>query len=380
MSFRRSEGTVGVEYELQLVDAETLDLVDGASRVLDRFTDNGFVKPEYIRSTIEITTPVCTSVSEIDRALRSELVAVSRVCEAQGMRLCAAGTHPFCRRLSTITALPRYQRMAGEFGILAEAQATLALQIHVGMASAAEAVRALHELHACLPMLLALSASSPFWHGYDTGFVSWRHRLLAANRTSGIPPRFRTWSAIESFFAAGQRSGVIEGWRDVHWDLRPRPDYGTVEIRIMDAVPTVTEAVALAAFARALTLYLVRTPPSRRPGGWPRPLPHWLEKENLFRASHLGLDARYVADARGEVVRPLREIAAAAVDVVSPIAHELGDSAHLELMHARVMCAPSHRRQRDDYALSQSLRAVVRNLARELRSDLEGVNDRRESA
>lgn len=370
MSYRWSDGTVGVEYELQLVDAATMDLVDGAPALLERFEGSPYVKPEYVQSTIEVITPVCERIEGVERALRSLVGQVWQVCEGLGMWMCGAGTHPFCRRFVPVTPLPRYQRTAAESGILAGGQVTLALQVHVGVRSAREAIVAMQGLHSLLPMLLAVSASSPFWLGYDTGYASWRNRMLAVNRTYGPPPRFETWSDVEALFETARRTQLLESWRDIHWDVRPRPDFGTIEVRVMDSVPTITEAAALAAFVRALTIYLIRTPPSRRPRALAHPLPRWLERDNEFRCSRLALDAQWVADPQGHTIHPLHEIVGATVEAVAPVARELGDADYLAFFAAHMMGNPSHARQRRVFAQTGSTREVVASLVQELGSEL----------
>jgi carboxylate-amine ligase len=285
------------------------------------------------------------------------------------MELCGGGTHPFSRRLGTVTPLSRYQAMAARTGILGQLKVTFALHVHVGVGSARDALVAMQGVRACLPLLVALSASSPFWFGYDSGHASWRQRILASDRTYGIPPHFRRWRDVEGFFDTAHRAGILSSWRDIHWDLRPRPDFGTVEIRVMDAPPTLSESTAIAAFARALTVYLLRTPASQRPPLLPRVLPRWLEIENHFQAARLALDAEYV-DASG-AVRPLRDILDATLEAISATGDELGDGDYLAQLHPRVTRDPSHARQRRVYRETGSTRAVVADLAHQFSVDLD---------
>ena len=369
MRFRSSPDTVGVEYELLLVDADTLELVDRALPIVERFGGDEHVKPEHIQSTIEVTTPVCERVEQVDRTLRKRLRAVREVCGEFGVRAVGAGTHPSCQRLATITPLPRYLGMAEHTGLVGRMQITTALQVHVGVTSGQEALAAMNELRSYLPLLLALSASSPFWMSHETGFASFRQRLMAMGRTNGMPPHFSRWSEVEDLFFVGERAGSLSGWRDVHWDLRPRPDYGTIEIRTMDTAATASEASVLAAFARALTTYLLRTPPRSRPSALMRPLPSWLERHNEFQASRLALDAECVADTDGRVVR-LRELLAIVLEEVGPIAEALGDGEFLRSLPSRFVETPNHTRQRLVRDRTGSMREVVGALARELDADL----------
>jgi carboxylate-amine ligase len=369
MKFRPSEGTVGVEYELQLVDDDTMKLVDGIVPLLACMPSTPYVKPEATQGVVEILSPPCTGVDAVARSLGGLMTEVRAACQRLHMRLSGGGTHAACRRLGAITPLPRYQALWSRIGILGQTVVSFSLQVHVGLASAEQAATAMQELRGFLPVLIALSAGSPFWQGRDTGHAAFRHRLLATGRNYGIPPRFQSARDIEEFFAAADHAAVMRSWRDVHWDIRPRPDFGTVEIRVMDSPATLTEALGLAAFARALTVYLLRTPAARRSRLLPVPLPDWMERENHFQAAHLALDAPYVCGGH-LALRKLGDVVDASLDAVWPTADELGDGAFLAALASRRDRAASHARQREVYRRQRSLREVVAALTREFDDDL----------
>lgn len=287
--FRRSELlTLGAEWELQLLDRKRLDLSNKILHLLKAFPEANWVKPEFIQSCVEITSPVCSDADQLYQSLKAVLSRLRERAGALGLRLCGGGTHPFCRRLALITPLPRYLQQKRRYGLLARSQITFATHIHLGLPDGETAIRLMRRLRRFLPLLVGLSAASPFWRGYETGFASYRLRILAAGRSYGLPPDFESYEAFCRFFELARRTHMFETFRDPHWDLRPHPDFGTLEVRIMDSQLTLEEVVALATFLQTLAGELLeREPPLS-------PLPWWLEKENLFQASRGGLLARAV--------------------------------------------------------------------------------------
>lgn len=370
MDFRPSNPlSVGMELELQLLNRDSLDLRDGILPLLELLPDNPYVKPEYIQNTVEIASRVCHDLDELEAHVKAVACEISTQCESLNMVLCAAGTHPFGRQLALITPFPRYLRMEKEEGYVSHIQITFATHVHLGMTSGDEAITMMRELKPYLPLLIALSASSPFWRGYDTQYASYRHRILAATRSYGIPPSFETWQDFCRFLSMAQGADVFRSINDIHWDLRPRPHFGTLEVRVMDAQPTVARAVALAGLIRALVMYLRRTPAKERPARLPRPLHWWLEKHNHFQASHRGLAAKYIGDDEGTVIA-LRDVFQRVVETIAPAAEDLGQSAHLARLAEHVNTGLSYERQRREYAATGSPKQVTASLVEELSREL----------
>jgi carboxylate-amine ligase len=367
MEFARSEPlTIGMELELQLLARNSLELVEGILPLMEVCPDNPHIKPEFIQNTVEITSKVCHNIDELEthmRVLTSELL---QKCDALGMRLAAAGTHPFSQSLALITPLPRYLRMESRAGLVAHTQVTFATHVHLGMTSGDEAIRMMRALKPYLPLLMALSASSPYWRGYDTGYACYRQRILAASRSYGVPPGFRDWAQFCHFFETTRRAGLFESVNDIHWDLRPRPKFGTLEIRVMDAQPTVAEAVGLASFLRVLVQHLMQHGVEAAPG-LPQALPWWLEKENHFQASRLAMASQYVAHEDG-TVKPLRAVWEAVAAAIEPTAAALGEGKRLRALDQRVDRL-SYVRQREVYRRAGSYRDVVDALSEELRGE-----------
>jgi glutamate---cysteine ligase / carboxylate-amine ligase len=361
--------SIGVELELQLLDAESLDLADRIMPLLELFPDEPHVKPEFIQNTVEITSSVHHDLASLEAEFRQQAARLADRCRALGLRLAGAGTHPFSERLSLLTPRPRYLRMEETGGLLAHTQITFSTQVHLGMISGEEAVAIMRSIKPYLPLLIALSANSPFWRGYDTGYAAYRHRILAASRGYGVPPSFESWQGFVDLFGALQRAGLAENLRSLHWDIRPRPDFGTLEVRVMDAQSTLHEAVALAGFVRALVFFLRRYFRETDHPDLLRPLHWWLVKANHFDASRLGMEARLIVDERGGT-RPLAEIFAALMEDLSPVADELGQAGHLDTLRRLAAEGPGYRRQWVDYEAGGSLQHVTANLAEALEREL----------
>ncbi|MDJ0705502.1 MAG: YbdK family carboxylate-amine ligase [Leptolyngbyaceae cyanobacterium MO_188.B28] len=368
MQFKGSpQATLGMELELQLLDPKTLDLVDGILPLMAEYPPCPWIKPEYNQATVEIISKVCSNIEELEAHTYSVLATLQARCQALGMTLCGAGTHPFCNRLVAMTPLTRHldqYEMAGYSAHLV----TFAEHVHVGMLSGDEAVEIMGRLKPYLPVLLALSASSPFWWGHDTRYVSYRQRLLASRQTYGIPPRFKTWREFTEFFDSAKYAKIVDTIRDLHWDLRLQPDLGTLEVRVMDAQPTLKESIMLAAFVHMLIVYLQCCCRGRKSGFLLAPH-HWcLEKENYFRASRLGLEANYIEDEQGHS-RPIKAVITDILEALNTTADQLGETKYLNLVKKHLESMPSYLRQRQIFQRSQSVKAVVASLVRELQEE-----------
>lgn len=357
--------TVGVEWELQLVDPVTLDLIDGILPLMEFFPDTDFVKPEYIQSCVELTSCVAENSDEAVEHIRQTLANVLQRCSELEMSVCGAGTHPFCRRLALITPRPRFMQMERNAGHLAHTQITFSTHVHVGMRSGDEAIHSMSNLIPALPAFIALSANSPFWRGHETGHAAYRHRILAAAPNYGLPVAFRDWADFDNFSGIAIKSGLIKHFKDIHWDIRPHPDFGTIEIRTMDAASDLQTLHALVAFARSMVVCMARSTQEEVTRVIPLDLPRWIQKENCYRASHLGLDATFIYNKDGEQ-RPLRGLIKDLIDFCGPVANDIGESQHLALAKQILVGKPGYSRQMDAYITSGSARAVTESLGARL--------------
>ena len=358
--------------EFQLVDAASFVLVDGVLPLLEFFPDSPFIKSEFIQNTIEVASEPCTDVLGLEQNMRGLVEALIERCEQLNMRLSGAGTHPFSKRLALITPLPRFLAMERKFGLISHNQITFATHVHLGVSSGDEAVLLMSELKPYLPLLIALSANSPYWRGYETGYAAYRQRILASSRTYGMPPDFEDWHALECFLEASTRAGICESIHDLHWDIRPRPHLGTVEVRIMDAQATVSEAVALAAFIRSLATFLRAT----RENGYDlrpcKPLRWWAHKDNCFNASRRGMDAQIIINDRGDTMA-LRDVITETIEILSRYSNDARERHFIEQLPA-VVAHPGYQRQLD-IGRASPLIEVVRILAGALLAEFGGIEN-----
>jgi carboxylate-amine ligase len=362
--------SVGVEIEFQLIDRESRELVNGIKPLIEIYPESPYVKPEFIQNTVELASRVGRNVTDVHQHLLLLAKNLKPHCNHLGMDLCGAGTHPFDERFALFTPLPRYRQLEKTCGILGHMQVTFATHVHIGVRTRDEAIYLFRALKPYLPLFMALSANSPFWRGFDTGFVAYRHRVLAASRNYGIPPSFESWDQFSKFLEASQRAGMLESVRDIHWDIRPRPHLGTVELRVMDAQPTIDEAMQLAALARSLAACVLDKRDRTDNNLLPQDLPWWIEQDNHYTTSRLGLGAGYVLNRHGNV-RSLRTIWEDVAEAVHPYAESLGDVAYLQRLVTRVAeDRLAYSRQRAYYEESSNMRSIVTALVAELYAEL----------
>ena len=357
--------TIGIEWELQLLDPVTLDLVDGIMPLMEFFPQAEFVKPEYIQSCVELNTGVCANSADASVDIRGTLLRALRRCEELEMGLCSAGTHPFCRRLALITPLPRYQKVESDAGILSHMQITYSAHVHVGMASGDEAMHVMSRLIPAVPVFTAMSANSAFWRGHDTGHAAYRHRILAAAPNYGLPTRFSDWRSFEAFCRSARKCGAIRDFKSIHWDIRPHPDFGTLELRAMDSPSDLGRLHGLAAFARSLMLTLSAASDASITELLPLDLPYWIEHENRYRAAHLGMDAEFILSPDGRS-RSLRDLAGDLIDLCRTAAERHGEAEGLDVAAAILRAPTDYERQRDIYERTSLASAIVDDLQQTL--------------
>jgi carboxylate-amine ligase len=367
IEFKPSTGpTLGVELELQLVDLDTLDHVPVASAIVDRLGRPPHIKNELFESTIEINTGICKTVGDARADLTAALAELHAICDEEGWGIVSSGTHPFNEyQHQTISPDPRYHSLMDRLQYPLRRLVIFGIHFHVGVAGAEPAIAIMNSLTTYLPHFLALSASSPYWRGKDTGLASVRAKLFEVLPTGGIPWRMANWGEFVRFMDALLSAGAISTVREVWTDVRPHPDFGTVELRICDATPTLTEVSALAALAQSVVVWLSR----RYAVGAPLPLVSpWIVKENKWRAVRYGLEADLITTDAG-ALKPLRASIHDLVEEVRPIAAELGCAAELADLDLVINAGTSTLRQRRVFAATGSHRAVVESLITELRTD-----------
>src|SRR5919202_4355403 len=262
--FNASErSSLGVEVELEIVDRQSRELASAASSILDEIGaghpdgDHPKAKHELFECTIEIITGICTSVAEAKDDLGTTLKEVAASADRRGLAGLGSGTHPFSDwHDQQISPDPRYHRLVEEMRWLAQRLQIFGVHFHVGVRSAEKSIAIANALTAYIPHFLALSASSPYWHGRDTGLASSRSKVFENLPTAGLPYRLDGWAEFEEFMETLVNANAITSIREVWWGIRPHPDFGTVELRICDGIPTLHEVAALAALAQSLVEWL----------------------------------------------------------------------------------------------------------------------------
>jgi carboxylate-amine ligase len=319
--------SVGIEVELVLVDAATGELVSLANEVLADVGapyeggEHPKAKHELFQCTVEVITGICDTVPEAGRDLRETIGLVDAAAVERGARLVSAATHPFSHwREQRLSPGVRYSDLVERLGWPARRLAIQGLHVHIGVGSGEAAVAITHALCEHLPLLLALSASSPFWHGLDTSLASVRTKIFESLPNAGLPPQLASWDEFELFMHALLRADVISSIREVWWDVRPHPDFGTVELRMCDAVATLEEVLALAALSQCLVADLQARVDA---GGWPEGPRDWVVRQNKWLAARHGLGARLLVEDQGTRL-PARELLGSLVDTLLPTAQRLG--------------------------------------------------------
>jgi carboxylate-amine ligase len=320
--------SVGIEEEVMILDAETA-LLSPAVDLLVRETGPldlpGEIKTELFAAVVELTAPVSRSVPEAIEAVAALRRGAAAVAEQNRLRIAAAGTHPISPpEEQEIANDPRYHEFVEYAGVSARRQGVNGLHVHVGMQSAEACFQALEGVLPWLPLVLALSANSPYLSGRETGLASNRAEILAQLPRAGAPPAFRGYSEWEGFVERLVRLGLIDDYRRLWWDIRPHPQFGTLEVRMPDQPTRLALTAAFAALLQALSVVVLNGAPS----GFD-PAGRGVYQQNRWAALRHGPRAELVHPFRERLV-PVPELAAELVDLVAPAAAELGTGEFLE--------------------------------------------------
>jgi len=362
--------SLGVEMELQIVDRETRELTSAATKILAGMGlghpdgQHPKAKHELLESTIEMITGVCQTVAEARSDLESTLEELRSRTDDAGLELLCSGTHPFSSwSAQQISPDPRYHHLVKQVQWPARRLQVFGIHVHVGVRSAAKAIAISNALNVYIPHFLGISASSPYWEGHDTGLASARSKVFEGLPTAGLPYQFESWEEFQRFMKALMFANAITTIREVWWDIRPHPTFGTVELRICDGIPTLGEVASVAALSQCLVEWMDQ----RYDGGEDLVFqPDWIIRQNKWRAARYGVEAEVIVDGEGHVVA-LREALQRLVEELSPVARQLG--CEDELTGILPMSErPSYLRQREMVAGGGSLIDVVDCLVSELRT------------
>ena len=351
--------TLGVEEELMIVDAETLDLSNSIEGLLADLRDagtQGEVKPELMESVCEIATTPCRNTSEVAEQLRSLRRTVQQVAAQRGLAIGSAGTHPFALwEDQRIVSRPRYRDLIAGLQFVARQEIIFGIHVHVGIDDADKAIHVTNGMRVHLPLLLALSANSPFWRGDQTGLDSTRTPIFRAFPRVGIPPRyddFADWAARIDFMTG---SRVIRDYTYLWYDVRPHPNFGTVEVRVMDSQTRVEHTVALTALIQAMVKELAE---HYEAGTQLSRYPYEMLDENKWLAARHGLSGSLV-DLPDIGRIPVPELTRRLLDRLAPHAEELGSTDDLECIEDILENGNGASRQAVVYEANHDLREVV---------------------
>jgi carboxylate-amine ligase len=356
--------TLGVEIELQLIDKNTCNLAPRAEELLTACAHLKKVKPEFYLSTVEINTDKCTNVQQVEKDLSETFAAVTAVADNLDIALSTTGAHPFAKYSDcVISPTERYQELIDRNQWLTRRMTVYGLHIHLGMASGDDCIRFNNFFMYFMPHLLALSASSPFWQGVDTGLSSCRPTTYEALPTAGQPYHVRNWKDFENLYESLKKCGSIKTLKDLWWDMRPSPGFGTLEIRVCDGCATLYETLAIVAFVHTLAHWFADH------GSWLESVnypPRWLSRENKWRVIRYGMDAELVMNTDGKT-KLLREDMLEWLEKLKPYADKLGYQHYLMNLREMMKNGSSSERQRSCFTSSKRFEDVVKLNIEELK-------------
>ena len=358
--FSRSDGpTLGVEWEICLVDPVTRDLVPRAAEVIEevqaRYPDI-HLEPEFLQNTIELVTPICANTKEAVRALQRDLNAVKEVADEKGLKLWASGGHPFSNfRTNPLSPKHTYEEIVNRTQYWGQHMLLWGIHCHVGISHEDKVWPIINAVMTKYPHLLAISASSPGWDGIDTSYASNRTMLYQQLPTAGMPYQFESWDEWVDFMRDQQTSGVINHTGSMHFDVRPAAKWGTVEVRISDATSNLRELAAVVALTHCLVVHYDRM--LERGEKLPT-LQQWHVAENKWRGARYGMDA-LVITSRGTDEDWVKHELQLLIDELTPVAADLDCVDELNLVREIIERGAGYERQRAIYQRTGDWKDVV---------------------
>src|ERR687895_32761 len=315
--------TIGIEEELMILDSETLALANAIEAILEECGDDEHVKPELLESVLEIATSPHPNTRAAGRQLRALRATVSEAARRRDVCIGSAGTHPFALwEDQRVSSRPRYRELISALRFVARQEIIFGLHVHVGVDDADKAIHVANGMRVHVPILLALAANSPYWRADPTGFASSRMPIFRAFPRVGIPPFYEDWADYERRIGFMVDSGVIEDYTFLWYDVRPQPNFGTVEVRAMDAQTRVEHTLAIAALIQAMVKELAEHFEAGKQLGR---YPYEMLDENKWLAARHGMDGELVDLPERRMV-PAKELARRLYDRLYEHAQDLGSA------------------------------------------------------
>jgi len=347
--------TIGIEEELMILDARTLELVNAIEAMLEP-APAGEIKPELMESVLEISTDPCANVSQAGAQLRALRAQVIETAAAKDMAIGSAGTHPFAMwEDQRIVARPRYRDLISALRFVARQELIFGMHVHVGVDDPDKAIHVANGMRVHIPVLLGLSANSPFWRADATGLASTRTPIFRAFPRVGVPPTYQNWEDYERRIEFMIRAGVIEDYTYLWHDVRPHPSFGTVEVRVMDSQTHIEHSLGMAALVQALVKELAEHFDA---GQTLSDYPFEMLDENKWLAARHGLEGELV-DLPGSDRVPTRALARRLIDRMREHCQDLGSESDLNAVEDLLARGNGAARQVVVYEANHDLREVM---------------------
>lgn len=358
------EFTVGIEEEYQILEPESRELTSYVQELLDEgyLILRDQIKAEFLQSQVEVGSHICHSMEEARQELVRLRRSVADLAESKGLRMAAASTHPFSSWLQQrITPAERYAKHEAAMAEVARRMLIFGMHVHVGIEDKELMIDVMDQARYFLPHLLALSTSSPFWHGRKTGLKSYRSVVFETLPRTGPPPAFRSWGEYSHYLDTLVKTHCVEDGSTIWWDLRPHHKFPTLEFRVCDICTKVDEAVCIAALIVALVHKLIQL--RRNNQSWRR-YRHSLITENKWRAVRFGLDGQLI-DFGKQAEVPMHRLVHELLELVDDVVDDLGLRSEVEYVHTILEEGTSADRQLAVYEETGDLKAVVDRIVEE---------------
>lgn len=366
LTFNSSKpNTLGVEIELQIIDPETKELASASPQIIEKANGDPHIKQELFQSVVEINTDICSDIDQVRKDLTFRVAGLQKIVSDCGFELAGASTHPFSSWKDQIPYPdPRYQELLDNIQYLIRRMLTFGLHVHVGVDSPEKAIYINNSMIGYLPLLFALTTSGPYWTGSDSGLASLRPKIFETLPNAGLPSYLHCWHEYKRIIMLLEKAQSIKSIKEIWWDVRPHPTFGTIEVRTCDVLPTIDETVAVTALIQALIARF-----SNRYDNNEEMIlfPYMIVKENRWRAIRHGIDAELI-DFRGDRV-PVKTIIQDLLEDLADTASSLNSTHELVRVLDIIKNETSSKRQRAVYEKTKSFPRVVESLVEELKSN-----------
>lgn len=329
LPFKKSQlGSIGVELEFQIIDPTTNHLVSKAKDIIRSLRESASqtpIKPEITQCMIEINSSIHSEPQKLYEELLQLKNFLEKLAVDLNIEICGGGTHPFYKwETQKIFPTPRYKKIAQKFRYLSKRSTVFGEHIHFGCRNAEEALYLTHAFSRYAPHFIALSASSPFYQGIDTGYASSRSNVFCSYPQSGFIPYLLTWEEFSAYYSKMKHFKIIINMKDFYWDIRPKPEFGTVEVRVCDTPLTIYKAVVFAAYIQALGLFILENKPFKINKDL-----YYLYTHNRFQASRFGLEGNFINPFTYQQI-PLIEDILQTIQQIMPISRQLNTTSFLD--------------------------------------------------